>query len=87
MTDSLFSGAVVVRARGAACRRDLNPESLTELQGCAVEPGVAALEPGARMQFERTGYFSTDKESTSEALVFNRIVTLRDSWAKIAPKK
>jgi glutaminyl-tRNA synthetase len=61
----------------------LNPESLVQLKNCRVEPGLADLS-GIPVQFERTGYFVTDaKESTAGRLVFNRIVTLRDSWAKI----
>jgi glutaminyl-tRNA synthetase len=49
-----------------------------------VEPGLAHAEPGSRYQFERLGYFCTDiKDSRPGALVFNRTVPLRDSWAKI----
>jgi glutaminyl-tRNA synthetase len=61
----------------------LNPASLEVLTGCQVEPDLANLS-GTSVQFERTGYFVTDPQcSTSEGLVFNRIVSLRDSWAKI----
>jgi glutaminyl-tRNA synthetase len=61
----------------------LNPESLVHLEGCRVEPGLVQLA-GDPVQFERTGYFVTDQyDSTPEQLVFNRIVSLRDSWAKI----
>lgn len=60
----------------------LNPASLVETEG-VVEPGVAGDPADARYQFERTGYFWQDpEESTPDALVFNRIVALRDSWAK-----
>jgi glutaminyl-tRNA synthetase len=62
----------------------LNPNSLEILTNCMVEPGLADARPGNRYQFERMGYFSIDsKDNTPESLVFNRIVTLRDTWAKI----
>ncbi|MBN1642967.1 MAG: glutamine--tRNA ligase/YqeY domain fusion protein [Anaerolineae bacterium] len=60
----------------------LNPESLVTTT-CAIEPTVAGAAPGARYQFERQGYFCVDPDSSAERLVFNRIVSLRDSWAKI----
>ncbi len=63
---------------------NLNPESLTVLRGCKLEPGLAAVEPGLRYQFERQGYFCVDPDSRPGRLVFNRTVTLRDTWAKIA---
>jgi glutaminyl-tRNA synthetase len=63
----------------------VNPESLVVLRGSKVEPSVANDPPTTRYQFERTGYFWRDPvDSTPSLLVFNRIVTLRDSWAKIA---
>jgi glutaminyl-tRNA synthetase len=62
----------------------LNPDSLSVLTGGRVEPSVAAIEPGEFVQFERTGYFIADRiDSFPGKPVFNRIVTLRDSWAKI----
>ena len=62
----------------------LNPNSLDVLTSCQVEPSLAEAEPGSRYQFERQGYFCVDSvDSTPEALVFNRTVSLRDSWAKI----
>ncbi len=61
----------------------LNPESLQVIDRAFVEPGLQDLEPGTHMQFERTGYFVVDPDSTPEAPVFNRAVTLRDTWAKI----
>jgi glutaminyl-tRNA synthetase len=65
----------------------LNPKSLEVLSACRVEPGLAEAAPGDRFQFERLGYFTADPvESRDKALVFNRTVTLRDSWAKIAEK-
>ena len=69
---------------GADFRDSLNPDSLVTLTSCRVEPSLKGAEPGSRYQFERQGYFCVDSvDSTPEALVFNRTVTLRDSWAKI----
>ena len=65
---------------------DLNPESFTRLTGCRVEPTLAESAPGTRFQFERLGYFCVDPDSTPDAPVFNRTVTLKDSWARIANK-
>lgn len=59
----------------------LNPESMEVLNGCLLEPSLSAAQPGSRYQFERLGYFCVD--STKEGLLFNRTVTLRDTWAKI----
>ncbi|MDA1183940.1 MAG: glutamine--tRNA ligase/YqeY domain fusion protein [Acidobacteria bacterium] len=63
---------------------DLNPDSLERVTGCKVEPALADARPGSRFQFERLGYFCVDPESRPEAPVFNRTVTLRDSWARIS---
>ncbi len=65
----------------------LNPESLEILKDCKVEPALAEAQPGDRFQFLRMGYFCADaKNYLSTAPVFNRAVTLRDTWAKIAKK-
>ncbi|MFZ5772229.1 MAG: glutamine--tRNA ligase/YqeY domain fusion protein [Thermodesulfobacteriota bacterium] len=62
----------------------LNPESLLTLTGCQLEPGLAAAGEDDRYQFERLGYFCLDsRDSTPARPVFNRTVTLRDSWEKI----
>jgi glutaminyl-tRNA synthetase len=62
----------------------LNPNSLEVLNDCKLEPSLADAAPASRCQFERRGYFCVDaKDSTPDALVFNRTVTLRDTWAKI----
>jgi glutaminyl-tRNA synthetase len=62
----------------------LNPASLVVVPGAKVEPSVADDPPGSRYQFERTGYFVSDAlDSRPGALVFNRTVALRDSWAKV----
>lgn len=69
---------------GADFREALNPDSLVTLTSCRVEPSLKGAEPETRYQFERQGYFCVDSvDSTPEALVFNRTVTLRDTWAKI----
>ena len=60
----------------------LNPNSLEVVAGAKVEPSLVDAEPGTRFQFERLGYFCVDPDSRADALVFNRTVTLRDSWAK-----
>ncbi|MBN2332453.1 MAG: glutamine--tRNA ligase/YqeY domain fusion protein [Deltaproteobacteria bacterium] len=66
----------------------LNPGSLEILDGCKVEPSVVDLPTGQPFQFERLGYFCADvRSSTAESPVFNRAVTLRDSWAKVAAKQ
>jgi len=65
----------------------LNPDSLKVLQGCKLEPSLKKAEPGHRFQFMRHGYFCVDQDSTRENLIFNRIVTLKDSWAKQLKKK
>ncbi len=62
---------------------NLNPDSLTVLRGCKVEPSLAGAAPGHRCQFERRGYFCVDRDSTPDHLVVNRTVTLKDTWAKI----
>ena len=63
----------------------LNPKSLEILNSCRVEPSLQGAAPGGRYQFERVGYFCVDPlDSSGKALVFNRTVTLRDSWARIS---
>jgi glutaminyl-tRNA synthetase len=68
---------------------DLNPSSMEILSGCLVEPALASAAEGEAVQFERLGYFCRDRDSTPGHPIFNRTVSLRDSWAKIqaeAPK-
>ncbi|CAG1022050.1 glutaminyl-tRNA synthetase [Patescibacteria group bacterium] len=60
----------------------INPDSLQVLKGCRVEPSLAKATLEQRYQFERTGYFCLDLDSTPENLIFNRTVTLRDGWVK-----
>ncbi|MCX7681079.1 MAG: glutamine--tRNA ligase/YqeY domain fusion protein [Anaerolineae bacterium] len=64
----------------------INPNSLEVLTGCKVEPSLASARPGDRFQFERLGYFCVDPDSSGGTLVFNRTVTLKDEWSKIAAK-
>jgi glutaminyl-tRNA synthetase len=68
---------------GESYLANLNPKSLEILQDCKLEPGLAGAPMGSRYQFERLGYFCVDKDSTPTQPVFNRTVTLRDTWAKI----
>jgi glutaminyl-tRNA synthetase len=84
--DRLFTQADPAGEPGTDFLSFLNPESLEVRSGCQVEPSVAAFKPGDHLQFERLGYFTPDPDSTSEKLVFNRTVTLRDTWAKIEGK-
>jgi glutaminyl-tRNA synthetase len=65
----------------------LNPHSLEVLGGARAEPSLAGAAVGTRVQFERLGYFCVDSDSRPGALVFNRTVSLRDAWAKIANQK
>ena len=73
-------------AGGADYRANLNPKSLEIVKNAMIEPGLANVGPGDRYQFERQGYFCVDAESTAGALVFNRTVPLKDSWAKTGGK-
>ncbi len=61
----------------------LNPNSLEVVSGCKLEPSLRDTAPGSRYQFERLGYFCTDPDSRPGRPVFNRTITLRDTWAKI----
>lgn len=61
----------------------LNPNSLETLNHCYLEPSLKSAKPGDRYQFMRQGYFTVDQDTEEKKLVFNRIVSLRDSWAKI----
>ena len=65
---------------------NLNPSSLSVISA-KLEPSLAAAKPGERFQFERLGYFCADQDSTSDRLLFNRTVTLRDEWAKIQKRE
>jgi glutaminyl-tRNA synthetase len=82
--DRLLSVADPASEKGRDYREFLNPESLEVLADALVEPGLAEAAAGETFQFERLGYFSVDsKDSQPDKLVFNRSVTLRDTWAKL----
>jgi glutaminyl-tRNA synthetase len=83
--DRLFSVEDPERtAEGKTFVDFLNPTSLAVVGECPVEPSLARAKPGERFQFERLGYFAVDPDSRPGALVFNRTVSLRDSWAKFS---
>ena len=82
--DRLFSVEDPEGSQGKDFTDFLNPNSLQILKNCKLEPSLKSAQPGEKFQFERTGYFCVDTKYSRENLpVFNRIVTLRDSWAKI----
>jgi glutaminyl-tRNA synthetase len=65
----------------------LNPASLEVLRGCKLEPMLAVAAPGTRFQFERLGYFAADPDGQPGVPVFNRTVSLKDTWAKVAARE
>ena len=73
-------------AEGMDWLANINPKSLERLTACRVEPQLATSVIGEHYQFERLGYFSVDRDSKAGGLVFNRSVTLRDTWARIENK-
>ena len=79
--DTLFSS--LDPGAGGDFLDDLNPDSLEVINDARLEPSLAGLEPGERVQLERLGYFCADPDTTPERPVFNRTVTLRDTWAKV----
>ena len=83
--DHLFQKPEPAKIReGEDFKSNLNPDSLKTLSSCFVEPSLANAEPGDRFQFLRQGYFCTDARDTPPRKpVFNRTVTLRDTWARI----
>lgn len=64
----------------------LNPDSLITLNNCLIEPSLKNVQSGEKFQFERLGYFCVDKDSSNDKIIFNRTVTLKDTWSKIANK-
>jgi glutaminyl-tRNA synthetase len=83
--DRLFNTPAPDAAKeGKDYKEYLNPDSLRTLTHCIVEPSLKESQPGERFQFEREGYFCVDlQQADCGGLVFNRTVTLRDSWAKL----
>ncbi|MEO0005197.1 MAG: glutamine--tRNA ligase, partial [candidate division WOR-3 bacterium] len=72
---------------GQDWKSNINPNSLVILRGCKLEPSLKDVKPGDKFQFERLGYFCADlKDCLPGNLVFNRTVTLKDTWAKIAQR-
>jgi len=72
---------------GKGFKEHVNPDSIEILRDCRVEPSLAQAKPGAHVQFERCGYFNVDPiDSRKDALVFNRTLTLRDTWSKSLEK-
>ena len=65
----------------------LNPDSLDVIENVLIEPELCKAKVGEHFQFLRKGYFCLDPDSSEKDLVFNRTVTLRDTWAKMAGKK
>ncbi len=84
--DRLFSRPDPEGEEGKTFLDNINPESRIVLSRAVVEPSLAGTTPGERFQFERQGYFVVDQDSAAGKLVFNRIVTLRDTWAKEVEK-
>lgn len=82
--DRLFAQPDPGVQKGVDWLEQINPESLVTLETCVVEPDLAACEAGERFQFEREGYFCVDPVSSAERPVFNRTVTLRDTWSRVA---
>jgi glutaminyl-tRNA synthetase len=68
-------------------RTQINPASLETIADAKVEPSLAAAAPGFRVQFERLGYFCADPDTTPDRPVFNRTVTLKDTWARIKSER
>ncbi len=85
--DRLFTNEAPDADKEKDFKEYLNPDSLKVIDRAYVEPSLAKVEPGDHFQFQRLGYFNVDDDSTPEHLVFNRTVTLRDSWARMESRK
>jgi glutaminyl-tRNA synthetase len=84
--DRLFSVENPGTTEGKSFLEEVNPEALVRLESCRMEPYLAGAKPGDRVQFERLGYFCLDPDSAAGKPIWNRTVTLKDSWAKIEAK-
>lgn len=85
--DRLFNVENPSEEKDVDFRELLNPDSLKVINDCRIEPYLAEnAKPGDRFQFQRTGYFCVDPDSTDGHLVFNRTVSLKDSWEKLKSK-
>ena len=86
--DNLFTKEIPEKTKeGEDFVTNINPDSLEVLESCWIEPSLADTKAGDKYQFERLGYFCTDKDSSEGKPVFNRTATLRDTWAKIQKQK
>ncbi len=84
MYDRLFSVENPAAEPDRDFREMLNPDSLKVVKNIKIEPYAAQIAtPGAKLQFQRIGYFTPDYDSTPDHLVFNRTIGLKDSWEKI----
>ena len=81
--DRLFKDPDPAGHKDADFKEFLNENSLQVLRHCKLEPSLRSAKEGDRFQFQRLGYFCVDKDSRPEALVFNRTVGLKDTWAKL----
>ena len=81
--DRLFLKEDPTEETGEDFKNQLNPKSLEVLTGCQAEPSLGNAKPEDRFQFLRLGYFCVDRDSSADKIVFNRTVSLRDTWAKI----
>jgi glutaminyl-tRNA synthetase len=80
--DRLFTDEDPVGHKDVDFKAFINPDSLNILNNCKLEPSLANVKMGDKFQFQRLGYFCVDNDSKKEKLVFNRTVSLKDSWAK-----
>jgi glutaminyl-tRNA synthetase len=84
--DRLFAVENPLKDKDVDFTTHINPKSLEILPACPVEPSLVDAKPGARVQFERVGYFAVDPDSRPDRPVFNRTIGLKDSWAAQAAK-
>ena len=84
--DRLFNAANPAANKDIDFKTNLNPNSVTVLSECFVESSLLKVKPEEKFQFERLGYFCVDYDSMPQKLIFNRTVTLKDSWIKITKK-
>jgi glutaminyl-tRNA synthetase len=86
--DHLFSAEFPQEVpEGVDWKTTINPASLEVVEDCRIEPGVSGAAPGSTFQFERLGYFCVDPDSGPAKLVFNRTVSLKDTWARIEKRE
>jgi glutaminyl-tRNA synthetase len=81
--DRLFSHEDPAGQKNDDYRKFLNPDSLKILKGCKIEPSLSSAKYPDKFQFQRLGYFCVDQDSTGSSLVFNRTVSLKDTWSRM----